>query len=559
MRIQQNYYIDDPSRQVHVALVSYEDITSAAGNALGTTLVCANLAGEPSYQGFHSVKILDGNAAGQIRPVAVHPAGGNTITVASAWTDNTGAVVQIIAGTRFVILSTGGGGGGGAPVIAPSIGLWMFGECDPGMAASLTAIVCANLAGFPDDIFNNEFWMQVIHNDNAAGAAPEREWRRITDYAGATGAFTTDAFTANVEAGDLIAIVHESIMSIEILGYGTLDASSATVPADSARPGAYAWETDDYFNGCLLMTTEGAARFAPRRIIDYINATGVFALDLNNPFPALPGLVDYIIISGQCEFVPGADGTANAIPSDVIGGKSDTAVYTPDNVSSIIRYLKGMLDTINMGARPAINFYEGWQDEAGIDANIWTVTNPATGTAWARGAAGAYLRATSVPNANETCRLVSDQRWVVAPDIYGTNTILRSLVLEFELKLTNVANIDNVLSFLGLSTAANDNRGSNNIIAWGLTADVLQSITDDAGAETVNTGFGETLTNWNKLKIKVYSGHVKFFINEAEVADHPNNLPDFPMYFNFFVDTEAGGAATIEVGVIRCWMEDIAT
>lgn len=93
---------------------------------------------------------------------------------------------------------------------------------------------------------------------------------------------------------------------------------------------------------------------------------------------------------------------------------------------------------------------------------------------------------------------------------------------------------------------------------WGINTDVLESITDDGISETTNTTFGETLTNWNKLKIEVYSGHVKFYINEVMKADHTTNLPDFPMYINFHVDTVAGGAATIELGVVRAWTEDIA-
>jgi len=215
-----------------------------------------------------------------------------------------------------------------------------------------------------------------------------------------------------------------------------------------------------------------------------------------------------------------------------------------------------LLSLVNMLARPSINLYEGWQDEAGIDNTVWTVADPATGVAWTRGPADGYLRAFSTPAANETCRLRSNQAWPFMPDTYGANTILRKSILEFELKLTNVANIDNTLAFFGLSGVLSD-RQSQDLIGWALLADALQSLTDDGGAETVNTGFGETLTNWNKLKIEACAGHVKFYLNEVLVADHTTNLPDDPLYVNFFVDTEAGGFAMIEVGIIRCWFEDI--
>ncbi len=326
---------------IRLSSITWDSQSSAAGAAAGTTLVDATLTTQPSYQG-QLLKLLDGDAVGQVRPIALHAAGGNTLTVANPFTDAAGAAVQVVAGTRYMILTPSGGGGGAAGP-APSVGLWRFGRCDTGMVASTNAVVCPNLAGFPDDIFSDEFWMQVIKNDNAAATAPEREIRRITDYVGATGAFTVDAFSADVEADDNVSIFHESIMAIEILGFGTLDTSSATVPADSARPGLYAWETDNYFNGCLLMTTEGAVRFQPRRIVDYTDATGVFALDANNPFTAAPGLVDYIIIGGQCEFVPGVDGTNNTIPSDAIGNKADTALQTLAADASLMRYIKGLI------------------------------------------------------------------------------------------------------------------------------------------------------------------------------------------------------------------------
>jgi len=325
MRLPGGYHIDDPALPVLQATVSYWDVSTDAGAAAGTSLVCANLANEPSYQG-QMAKILDGGAAGQVRPIISHV--GNTIAWVNPCTDNTGAVQQIAAGTRFCIINIGGGGG-----------------------------------------------------------------------------------------------------------------------------------------------------------------------------------------------------------ADIIG----------------------------MLARPRVSFIETWQDELGIDFTVWTPTNPATGAAWTRGAAGAYLRATSVPNANETARLRSNQRWMAAPGVYGANTILRWLTWEFEMRLTNLANLDNTLSLFGLTPNVGDNRASNNILSWALVGagNALQSVTDLAGVETVNTGFGENLANWNKFRIEVLAGTVRFYLNEVLVATHVANLPDQPMYFNWFYDTTAGGAATAEIGIVRAWLYDI--
>ena len=431
----------------------------------------------------------------------------------------------------------------------------------------ITAIPGANqftvpeLAGLGDAKFTGPFPYRVfvLRDAGGAGAAPQSEMQRVTAYVSATGTFTHAAFTVALTAGDEVLIIHPRIAEIfdlvgaNIIASGTLDTSSATVPADSTRT-----EGNDYFNGCLLMTFTGAVAFQPRRIVDYTGVGGIFTLDPNNPFTAASGLVAYIVVSDQTEFVPGADAAINRTPADVIGDKTSTPVYTPTNTSDIIRYLKGLLNTLNMSSRPAINLYEGWQDEAGIDLTVWTLTNPATGVAWARAADGADLMASSIPNANETARLRSNQRWVAAPTLYGINKVLRCLILEFEFQLANVANLDNTLCFFGLTPAIGNDRSSNNIIGFSLLADVLQSVTDLAGVETTNTGFGETLTNKNKLRIEILLNTVRFYINETLVASHVTNLPDQPMYLNFFADTEAGGTATIKLGIVRAWLEDIA-
>lgn len=48
---------DDPAMPVLRAVISYEGITDANGNVLGTTIVCGGLANEPSYIGL-AVKVL---------------------------------------------------------------------------------------------------------------------------------------------------------------------------------------------------------------------------------------------------------------------------------------------------------------------------------------------------------------------------------------------------------------------------------------------------------------------------------------------------------------------
>lgn len=76
--------------------------------------------------------------------------------------------------------------------------------------ASKTIIAIPDLAGYGDDFFNARYYMQVIKNANSIGNAPDGEYRKITDYVSATGTFTTEAFSANVETGDEVIIIHET-------------------------------------------------------------------------------------------------------------------------------------------------------------------------------------------------------------------------------------------------------------------------------------------------------------------------------------------------------------
>lgn len=217
-----------------------------------------------------------------------------------------------------------------------------------------------------------------------------------------------------------------------------------------------------------------------------------------------------------------------------------------------------LTDILAALSRPNRSLIETWQDELGIDFTVWTVTNPATGAAWARGAVGELLMAAAAPNALENARLRSVQRWLATATLAGTNKILRRLLFEFEFHVVGLANLDNAAFFLGLTSGIADTRATNNIIGFGLVGagNALQTVTDAGGAETVNTGFGENLLLTNKLRIEVFTNHVLFYLNEALIADHTTNAPDLPMYLQFYIPTGAGGAATPRIGTVRAWYED---
>lgn len=211
---QSGLYMDNPAFPLLQGLISYWGVTTADGLGTGLTLICANLANEPSYDG-HPVKILSGPAAGQVRTIEVHA--GNTLTVGVPFSNNpAGAVQQITASTLFVILSILGGGGGPGP--APSEGLSYYGVVDavPG-ANQFTIGSLAGLGAGKFDGVTNPYYAFVLRDAGGAGAAPQGEQQAITAYTTATGSFTTAAFTAAVTVGDEILILHPDLAAALVI------------------------------------------------------------------------------------------------------------------------------------------------------------------------------------------------------------------------------------------------------------------------------------------------------------------------------------------------------
>ncbi len=65
--------------------------------------------------------------------------------------------------------------------------------------------------GLPDNYLKTHYWVFVL---KAGGASPESEVRNITAYTGATGKITVGAaFSANIDVGDEILILHESLVT----------------------------------------------------------------------------------------------------------------------------------------------------------------------------------------------------------------------------------------------------------------------------------------------------------------------------------------------------------
>jgi len=204
--------------------------------------------------------------------------------------------------------------------IAPPI-ISLSGTCDGDMGASTTTIDCVELAGYGDDFFNNKYWMQVVLNANSVGAAPEIEYRLITNYVSATGVFTCNAFSANVEANDKIVILHESLPFMKYTEYLT-GSGNYTVPAGVK-------EID-----VLLVAGGGAGGSSSSA---YSGGGGGGEIVLASNIAVYPGLViSYVIGAGG---TPGAAGDNN-------GGSGGNTTF-----GTIIAYggLYGSKGTVHTG------------------------------------------------------------------------------------------------------------------------------------------------------------------------------------------------------------------
>lgn len=215
---------------------------------------------------------------------------------------------------------------------------------------------------------------------------------------------------------------------------------------------------------------------------------------------------------------------------------------------------------------PRLSLVEDWL--GGIDPLLWTLTNPATGTALALTDNSGVVSLQSIPNANEFARIVSTRRWISAIGA-GANKLFRKFIVEWEMTGANFANVNDAAFLVGLSTGLADNKATPNVIGFSIGAAKALTAYSSNGASVEDTALATVgaPNTWQKFRLECYGAagiftKIDYFVNDVLVARHnaavaPFSVPSGLFYHQVYFPTTAGGAATLIYGGMRCWYENV--
>ena len=266
--------------------------------------------------------------------------------------------------------------------------------------------------------------------------------------------------------------------------------------------------------------------------------------------------------------VPAPDVSDNAQMRDVLGNKEDTAVGAPSDDASAISYLKALLGTglvdgaKNIGFNRDLPYLTEFFEDETISVAVWDGTTTNTGAiTFAVENGYKYVNLSTGATDVSTAVLNTAQRFEFRPNSFNlTQGVITRIVLEWDMRLTNVANMLNTSVLFGFGNSKTSIRTSNNIAGFILDGDVLKSITDNGGTEELtDVSAGIAVTEWNKYRITALPGNtVQFYINDALVATHNDaaSLPNDAMYIIFHNANDSAADADVDVAHIRQWYSE---
>ena len=201
------------------ALSVFQGVTTAPGNVGGTTLFCDALIGCNDFLTNKTILLESGLAIFEDAGATAFDDTNGEITVAPAFSS------QVLAVTAFYVLNN----------VSPSMvallisllnsnqGLCYGGEVTAvPVAGQFTIPTLAGLgAGRFAEVGGIGQYYAFVTREHAGGsAAPQGEAQVLQNYATLTGNFTAAAFTVDIDVGDVVLIIHASLIRPYLNQYG---------------------------------------------------------------------------------------------------------------------------------------------------------------------------------------------------------------------------------------------------------------------------------------------------------------------------------------------------
>lgn len=243
-------------------------------------------------------------------------------------------------------------------VAAISAGAVLLQDKAPGATNSTTVVVLDGLAGYGDDFFNNQFYLQVLHNDNSAGNAPEKEVRKITDYTSATGSITCDPFSSAIEENDLCIVLHESMVAIGRDDNNNVFASTNVV----ANADGTVLERLEAIQQKLGAVDAADNPIGANDADNQFDSSAVVGNEDGSILERLEDIKDKVSGTDSAATVLGANDNNNGFASDQVASNADGSVLErledlKDRIDTVDDYVDGaLLEKLSAGADGAGNF-----------------------------------------------------------------------------------------------------------------------------------------------------------------------------------------------------------
>ena len=254
----------DSLESLSEGMITYMGLTDRDGDASGLTINDNPLEFLPSYAGL-MVKILDGDAIGQVRTIVTHAIW--TLTVDAPFTDWTGAVVQIVIGTSYVIISrlTGGKDSGdidflqGFPYINES---WEPANIDlniwtPTHPVTNPIVVVENTA--PNVGYSVvEFNMEAGETARLIGRASVNRWRAVPTLIGTNHSIKQFLMEWEVYFNDIANLNAATVFMGLVTTAADTRASTDIIGIGMTLPPAFSVDTITDLGGARLTIGSGA-------------------------------------------------------------------------------------------------------------------------------------------------------------------------------------------------------------------------------------------------------------------------------------------------------------